>query len=138
MPDKIQEFCRASGQDIPNVKGKILRVATDSIAMKYRVTYEKIKALTGHSFARLHVGGGGIQNAHLAQATANALGIEIIAGPIEATSCGNVAIQMIATGHLPDMASARELIKKSFDFKTYLPQDQENWNAANETFKKFV
>jgi rhamnulokinase len=137
MPDKIQEFCRASGQDIPNVKGKILRVATDSIAMKYRVTYEKIKALTGHSFARLHVGGGGIQNAHLAQATANALGIEIIAGPIEATSCGNVAIQMIATGHLPDMASARELIKKSFDFKTYLPQDQENWNAAYETFKKF-
>jgi sugar (pentulose or hexulose) kinase len=138
MPDKIQEFCRASGQDIPNVKGKILRVATDSIAMKYRVTYEKIKALTGHSFARLHVGGGGIQNAHLAQATANALGIEIIAGPIEATSCGNVAIQMIATGHLPDMASARELIKKSFDFKTYLPQDQENWNAAYETFKKFL
>lgn len=138
MPEKIQEFCRASGQDIPNVKGKILRVATDSIAMKYRVTYEKIKALTGHSFARLHVGGGGIQNAHLAQATANALGIEIIAGPIEATSCGNVAIQMIATGHLPDMASARELIKKSFDFKTYLPQDQENWNAAYETFKKFL
>ena len=138
MPDKIQEFCRASGQDIPNVKGKILRVATDSIAMKYRVTYEKIKALTGHSFARLHVGGGGIQNAHLAQATANALGIEIIAGPIEATSCGNVAIQMIATGHLPDMACARELIKKSFDFKTYLPQDQENWNAAYETFKKFL
>ncbi len=138
MPDKIQEFCRASGQDIPNVKGKILRVATDSIAMKYRVTYEKIKALTGHSFARLHVGGGGIQNAHLAQATANALGIEIIAGPIEATSCGNVAIQMIATGYLPDMASARELIKKSFDFKTYLPQDQENWNAAYETFKKFL
>ena len=119
---------------MPIVKGKILRIATDSIALKYRVTYDKIKALSGHEFARLHVGGGGIQNAHLAQATADALGIEVIAGPIEATSCGNIAVQMIATGDLPNMQAARELIKRSFEFKTYTPTDSAAWADAYAQF----
>jgi sugar (pentulose or hexulose) kinase len=134
MPEKIQEYCRATGQAVPVVKGKILRIATDSIALKYRVTYDKIKALSGHEFARLHVGGGGIQNAHLAQATADALGIEVIAGPIEATSCGNIAVQMIATGDLPNMQAARELIKRSFEFKTYTPTDSAAWADAYAQF----
>jgi sugar (pentulose or hexulose) kinase len=138
MPEKIQQYCRNTGQIVPNVKGRILRIATDSIALKYRVTYDKIKALTGHSFARLHVGGGGIQNAHLTQATANALGIEVVAGPVEATSCGNIAMQMIATGHVADMESARALIKNSFEFKVYSPADADSWEQAYEQFKKLL
>lgn len=138
MPEKIQEYCRQTGQAVPMVKGKILRVATDSIALKYRVTYEKIKALTGSSFARLHVGGGGIQNTHLTQATADALGIEVIAGPVEATSCGNIAVQMIATGHLTDMESARALIKNSFEFKTFTPTDSATWEEAYQNFQRIT
>lgn len=134
MPEKIQEYCRATGQEVPQVKGKILRVATDSIALKYRVTYDKICALTGSSFARLHVGGGGIQNAHLTQATADALGIEVIAGPVEATSCGNIAVQMIATGYLPSMVEARALIKDSFEFKTFQPSEHAAWKFAYQQF----
>ena len=57
----------------------------------------------------------------LSQATANALGIEVIAGPVEATSCGNVITQMMATGHLPDLAAGRDLIRRSFEFQTYQP-----------------
>jgi sugar (pentulose or hexulose) kinase len=94
--------------------------------------------MTGSSFKRLHVGGGGIQNTYLTQATANALGIEVIAGPVEATSCGNIAVQMIATGHLPSMVEARELIKNSFEFKTYLPQDTADWQEAYTTFQKVI
>ena len=138
MPEKIQEYCRATGQNVPQVKGKILRIATDSIALKYRVTYDKICQLTGSTFQRLHIGGGGIQNAHLTQATANALGIEVIAGPIEATSCGNIAVQMIATGHVPTMAAARELIKNSFDFKTFQPMENAEWSSAYARFREII
>ena len=138
MPEKIQEYCRATGQDVPQVKGKILRVATDSIALKYRMTYDKICSMTGSSFKRLHVGGGGIQNTYLTQATANALGIEVVAGPVEATSCGNIAVQMIATGHLPSMVEARELIMNSFEFKIYQPNDTAEWQQAYETFQKVI
>jgi sugar (pentulose or hexulose) kinase len=91
--------------------------------------------LTGREYSRLHAGGGGIQNRSLCLATANALGIEVVAGPVEATSCGNVITQMVATGVLPDLRTGRELIRSSFDFETYQPDDAAAWNAAYGRFK---
>ena len=138
MPAKIQSWCERTGQAVPRDKGTILRVATESLALKYRVVFENFCALSGKRFERLHAGGGGIQNAFLAQATANALGIEVIAGPIEATSCGNIVVQMIATGHLPDLAAARHLIRESFEFQNYAPHNGVEWQVAYERFKAFI
>jgi len=138
MPAKIQSWCERTGQAVPRDKGTILRVATESLALKYRVVFENFCALSGKRFERLHAGGGGIQNAFLAQATANALGIEVIAGPIEATSCGNIVVQMIATGHLPDLAAARHLIRESFEFQNYAPHNGGEWQVAYERFKAFI
>ncbi len=135
MPEKIRAFCERTGQRIPQDKGEILRIATESLALKYRVVYERFCALSGKRFERLHAGGGGIQNAFLAQATADALGIPVIAGPIEATSCGNAVVQMIATGHLADLPAARRLIRDSFEFQTYIPRDPEQWRAAYQRFE---
>jgi rhamnulokinase len=136
MPEKIRTWCERTGQKAPQDPGTILRVATESLALKYRAVYENIRALTGRSFTRLHAGGGGIQNEALCRATANALGIEVVAGPVEATSCGNVITQMIATGHLPDLDAGRDLIRRSFDFRFYQPQDRAAWEAAYETFMR--
>ena len=135
MPGRIQEYCRKTGQDVPESIGQILRVATDSLALKYRVVYERIVKLTGRSYARLNAGGGGIQNEALCQATASALGIEILAGPVEATSCGNIITQMIATGELKDFKEGRELIRNSFEFRSYHPQDTASWTQAFEKFQ---
>ena len=135
MPGKIQAWCEKSGQPVPQTPGAILRVATESLALKYRVVFESIKSLTGKDFTRLHAGGGGIQNEALCRATANALGIEVVAGPVEATSCGNVITQMIATGHVKDLDEGRELIRRSFDFRIYQPTDRREWDAAFERFK---
>lgn len=135
MPGKIQAWCEKSGQPVPQTPGAILRVATESLALKYRVVFESIKSLTGKNFTRLHAGGGGIQNEALCRATANALGIEVVAGPVEATSCGNVITQMIATGHVKDLDEGRELIRRSFDFRIYQPTDRREWDAAFERFK---
>jgi len=136
MPEKIRDWCARTGQAVPATKGEILRVATESLALKYRVVFERVKELTGREFTRLHAGGGGIQNELLSQATANALGIEVAAGPVEATSCGNVLTQMVGTGHLPDFQAGRELVRRSFEIRTFVPEDTADWNTAYDRFRK--
>lgn len=138
MPEKIRSFCEKSGQHVPNDKGQILRVAYESLALRYRTVLDRIRRLTGCDYERLYAGGGGFQNEFLSQATANALGIEVIAGPVEATSCGNVITQMIGTGHLPDIVAARDLIRRSFDFRVFAPTDPGKWEEALERFRKII
>jgi hypothetical protein len=138
MPSKIRDYCEKTGQAVPDSIGQILRVATESLALKYRFVYENIVNLTGLDFTRLHAGGGGIQNGMLCQATANALGIEVIAGPVEATSCGNIITQMIATGETTDFTSGRALIRDSFGFITYSPEDLESWESAYRDFLRII
>lgn len=138
MPAKIRAYCEKTGQPIPADHGQVLRVATESLALKYRVVYERLCKLTGRTYQRLHAGGGGIQNELLSQATANALGVEVLAGPVEATSCGNVITQMIGTGNLPDFKSGRDLIRRSFEFRSFAPTDSEQWDAAFLRFKAAI
>ena len=138
MPDKIRAYCEKTGQAVPSEKGQILRVATESLALKYRVVFDSICKLTGRDYQRLNAGGGGIQNELLSQATADALGLEVVAGPVEATSCGNVITQMIATGHLPDYQAGRDLIRQSFDFRTFTPGNAGAWEAAYLKFKTML
>ncbi len=138
MPDKIRAFCQRTGQAVPDDKGTILRVATDSLALKYRLVYERICLLTGRNYSRLHAGGGGIQNDQLNQATADALGIEVIAGPIEATSCGNLIVQMVGMGYLSDLRGGRSLIERSFPFRKYSPRRTGEWEAAYRSFSKVL
>ncbi len=135
MPEKIRSYCANTGQPVPQGKGEILRVATESLALKYRVVFDHIRELTGRDFERLHAGGGGIQNELLSQATSDALGIEVIAGPVEATSCGNVITQMVGTGMLPDFESGRSLIRNSFELKTFAPRNSAEWETAYSRFK---
>ena len=138
MPDKIRAWCKKTGQPVPQEKGQVLRVATESLALKYRVVYDRIRQLTGLDFTRLNAGGGGIQNELLSQATANALGIPVVAGPVEATSCGNVITQMVGTGHLIDFKQGRDLIRRSFDFRTFIPENSAEWEAAFLRFKNVI
>lgn len=138
MPAKIRAYCEKTGQAVPADHGQVLRVATESLALKYRVVYERLCKLTGRTYQRLHAGGGGIQNELLSQATANALGVEVLAGPVEATSCGNVITQMIGTGNLPDFKSGRDLIRRSFEFRSFAPTDTEQWDAAFLRFKAVI
>ena len=138
MPEKIRAFCARSGQSVPDDKGQILRVVTESLALKYRVVYENIRKLTGLDFKCLNAGGGGIQNALLSQATADALGIEIVCGPVEATSCGNVITQMIGTGYLTNLEAGRDLIRRSFERSVFTPGDSLAWDDAFTRFKAIL
>ena len=95
---------------------------------------ERLEHLGGIRYPRLHMMGGGIQNKLLCQMTASAIGREVWAGPVEASSLGNVAAQLIALGEVKDIREARSLIKRSYPVDTYAPQDQEAWEAAYKRF----
>jgi sugar (pentulose or hexulose) kinase len=136
MPEKIREYCRKTGQDVPEKKGHILRIATESLALKYRQVVESLEKVTGRKFDSLHAGGGGIQNELLIQSTANALGIPVVAGPIEATSCGNIITQMVATGEIENITEGRKIVEKSMKTQTFIPTDAAEWKSAYEQFLK--
>ena len=79
----------------------------ESLAFKYRAVLESLEEITGRRFGHIRVVGGGSRNRLLNQFTANATGRPVIAGPVEATALGNVAMQMLATGHVSSLDEAR-------------------------------
>ena len=78
--------------------------------------------------------GGGIQSKLLCQMTASASGRKVIAGPVEATALGNIAVQLMALGEIQNVKEARQIIKKSEATYEYEPQEREKWDVAYEKF----
>jgi rhamnulokinase len=137
MPGRIRAACQAIGEPIPLTVGEVTRCIYESLALKYRMVKEEIETLTGHRFDRLRVVGGGVKDGLLSQFTADATGARVVAGPIEATALGNIAVQLIAAGVLPSKEAAREAIRLSFDCLEYspAPERQADWDAAYRRFQ---
>ena len=138
MPKKIQEYCKATGQYVPQTIGEIARCIYESLALKYRHAFLNLMNITGKDYKSIHIVGGGTNAANLCQMTANACGVTVNAGPIEATALGNIAVQLIAKGEVADLAEARKIIKDSFDIKSYQPADTDSWNEAYDRFKAII
>jgi rhamnulokinase len=136
MTNKIEEFCQATHQPVPNSRGEFVRCCLDSLAMSYRKTLEGLESILGKKIAVIHIVGGGTQNELLNQMTADACGRPVIAGPVEATAIGNVLVQAMATGDVPSLAAARQIVRNSFEVKRYEPTDPAKWDAAYERFKQ--
>ena len=83
----------------------------------------------------LHIIGGGCQNYLLNQYTANSVGIPVYAGPVEATSIGNIIVQAKAAGLVSDLTEMRTIVANSIGVKTYLPKDTTDWENA---YKKYL
>jgi rhamnulokinase len=136
MPSRIREYCKNTGQKIPETRGQITRCILESLAMKYRYAITALEKIRGVTFEELHVVGGGSKNDLLLRFTASAIGKPVIAGPVEATSAGNIAGQLICLGELKDIPQARELIRRSFEPKIMEPIDTQAWDDAYDTFLK--
>lgn len=134
MPATIQQYCRETGQAVPQSKGEIIRTVLESLAFKYRYTFERLKILTGRSVDTMHIVGGGARNRLLNKFAANAMQVRVLAGPEEATAAGNVLVQMAALGDLASLNQARQVVQRSFSLQEYLPQDDSNWAAAYQAF----
>jgi len=138
MPNRIREYCRKTNQPIPETKGKVIRCISQSLALKYRSTVECLEDIFGKRFNVIHMVGGGIKDRMLCQFTANATGREVIAGPVEATSIGNLIVQGMALNEIGSLAQGREIIKNSFPVTTYEPDMADEWEAAYDRFKKLI
>jgi rhamnulokinase len=123
MSGRINKYLSETGQSPTDDKGQMIRLILESLALKYRSTIEAIEDITGQTLDVLHIVGGGIQNELLCQFAANAIGRQVVTGPIEATASGNILMQAIATGQLKSIEEARQVVRHSFDLKTYTPQD---------------
>ena len=136
MPGKIRAFCKKTGQTIPESMGAVVRCIYESLALKYRMTADAIEVLRGRKNQVIHVVGGGTKDTFLSQMTADACGIPVIAGPVEATAIGNLLVQLMALGLVKTLADARALVARSFETKTYIPSDaRSDWDAAYKKFR---
>jgi len=136
MPERIREYCLKTGQTEPRSEGEIVRCVNESLAMKYRATADKIKECTGKRYETLHMMGGGTKSGTLCRMTADACGVPVIAGPVEATVLGNIAVQLIALGEIENISRAREIIRNSCDIVVYEPLQAEEWERAYKRFRE--
>ena len=138
FPKRVREYCAETGQYVPQTRGEVMRCIYESLAMKYRRTKEMIEDCTGKTYSSIHMVGGGTKDNLLCQLAANCCHVNVIAGPIEATALGNVAVQLLASGDIADLDAARRVIIQSFDPVTYAPNNELDWDAAYDRFCSVV
>ncbi len=138
IPERIREFCKNTNQYVPQTDGEIVRCIYESLAMKYKYTFLQLKECCNRDFGVIHMVGGGTKDPFLCQMAADAAGVPVIAGPVEGTAAGNIAVQLIANGEISDIWEARKVIADSFEVKEYTPSDSEAWDKAYEEFLKIL
>jgi len=132
LPARVREFCAETGQPVPEDAGTLIRVLLESLALRYALALDRLAEASGRRIDGLRIVGGGSSNRLLCRLTANATGLQVKAGPAEATAIGNLALQAIAAGELASVAEARELTARSFPLTTYDPAG--DWSEARARF----
>jgi len=134
IPSRIQKFCNQTHQRIPTSPGEISRCIFESLALKYCWVLDVIEGIKGKKSNLLHIVGGGSKNQLLCQMTANATGKTVIAGPDESTAIGNIMMQAIAEGTILSIQEGKQVVRDSFDLRTYEPQDTDLWDEKYACF----
>jgi rhamnulokinase len=133
MPARIAAACAETGQPVPRTPAETVRCVLDSLAMAYRRTVRRAAELSGRAVEVVHLVGGGVRNTLLCQLTADACGLPVLAGPVEAAALGNVLVQArglgVLSGGLPEL---RALLRNTQDAQLYLPTPGSGpaWDAA--------
>ena len=138
LPQRVKDYCKKTGQYVPETVGEIMRCIYESLALKYRYTFDGIKECTGKDYDRIHVMGGGTKDKLLLKMTAQSCNVNVYGGPIEATALGNIAVQLMSIGAIKDIKEARKIIADGENLKLYEPENNSDWENAYETFKKIL
>jgi sugar (pentulose or hexulose) kinase len=110
----------------------------ESLALKYRYVIDCLERITGQVYSDIRVVGGGARNVTLNQFTADASGCRVTAGPVEATALGNIAMQMVGTGAVPNIREARLMIDRSFPTEVFEAGDRTRWDDAYARMKQLI
>ena len=138
MPERIRKYCEMTNQPVPETTGAVIRTIAESLAFKYRQVVEGMEEVTGKKYSVINIVGGGIKDKMICQFTANATNRVVNAGPVEATSIGNVIVQGIALGAIKDLNEGRKAVQNSFDIAEYTPEDPDAWNEAYKKWQDII
>ena len=130
MEKKIQEFCRKTGQPVPETVGQVARCVYESLALKYRHALEGLEKMKGQRIDSLNIVGGPINNKFLDQLIADSLDREVITGPVEGAAIGNLLTQAMALGDIADLNELRQIVRNSETVETWIPNHTSAWEDA--------
>ncbi len=136
MPEKIQDFCRQTGQKVPVTRGEIYRVVLESLVYRYRYSADCLQSFAGYSFRKMTIMGGGSRNPFLCQWTANILNRPVTAGVWEASVMGNFLQQGIAMGAIRDLEQGISIAAATCKAEEYFPNEQQKWEEQYIRFTK--
>jgi rhamnulokinase len=138
MPEYIQTYCKEKGQNIPEGIGEISRCVYESLAMRFKHNNSLMEKLTSQKNEMLYLVGGGVHDKLLCQLSSNATSMPVIAGPIEATSIGNLLMQLKGTGEINNLIEGRQISANASEILNYEPKNQKDWSNAYERYLKIL
>lgn len=138
MPEAIRGFCLRTGQNPPETPGAVVRCALESLALKYRLVLSELREVSPVPIEKIHMIGGGSRNEVLNRFTADAIGLPVVAGPVEAAALGNVLGQALALGLVRSLEETRRLAAASIRLETYEPGGGSAWDAAYDRFRNIL
>lgn len=138
LPRRVCQYCERTGQYVPQTRGEIMRCIYQSLAMKYKYTFNALGSLSGRKYGKINILGGGIKDKLLCQMTADACGVQVLAGPTEATVMGNIAVVCYALGELGSFEDIRRTVSSSTELKEYQPAAYEAWEKAYADYLKVI
>ena len=139
MPETIRKYCKEKSQNIPESIGEISRCIYESLAMRLKYDFNNLEKLTGKKVELIHLMGGGTRNELQCQLIADATGVPVVAGPYEATSVGNLLMQLKASGEIRNLDEGREISLNSSVVSSYEPKNVDRWDEEyNKYLKKHI
>ena len=134
MVEEIQNACAEQAMPVPHSPAALARTIFDSLALLYSQTLQELSHLRGTALRQLHIVGGGCQNPLLNQLCADACQLPVFAGPVEASTLGNIGCQLIALGELRDVADLRRCIRHNFPLEKFIPLNHSVFAAHQARF----
>jgi len=134
MPKAIQDFCRETGQPIPETEGQLVRCVYESLALTYAKVLDGMEELTGTKIEVVHIVGGGSRNKVLNSFAANACGRPVVSGPVEATVFGNLLVQARSHGEIHSLSDIRAAVRESSEVVQFDPDNSAAWKDARGRF----
>lgn len=138
MEQKIKDFCKKTGQPIPETVGQVSRCVYESLALKYRNALESLEHIKGQRIDSLNIVGGPINNLFLNQLIADSIDRTVVTGPIEGAAIGNLLTQAMALGEIADLDALRQVVRNSETVESWIPNHTQDWENAYQKLLTYL
>lgn len=120
-PESMVEACATQLERRPKIHAEWAGLGLNSLAKAIADQPSEAARLGVQKATAIRIGGGGSQSAALCQAIANNSGLPVIAGPVEATVLGNLALQFLASGQFDSAEEMAQAVERSAGVVEYQP-----------------